>query len=152
MAHELVHQWFGNSVSVENWKDIWLAEGFATYGEWLWLEHAEGPGAAEAAVRNAYRELPVQHIPPGNPQANDLFNGSIYVRGGLTLEALRRRVDDETFFRILRTYLDRYKYGNASTDDFIAVAEEVSGEDLSAFFDAWLLGEELPPIPELGLK
>ena len=89
--------------------------------------------------------------PPGNPPADDLFNGGVYVRGGLTLHALRLEVGDEVFFEILQTYFERYKNGNATTDDFIAVAEEVSGKELTEFFDSWLYSEKIPSIPAIGL-
>jgi aminopeptidase N len=69
----------------------------------------------------------------------------------MTFHALRLRVGDETFFQILRTYTERFRYGNASTSDFIAVAEEVSGQELGEFFDAWLYDAQIPPIPEMGL-
>jgi aminopeptidase N len=150
VAHELVHQWFGNSVSVADWGDIWLNEGFATYGEGLWIEHLEGREALEDWFDYLYAEVerfPDFFPPPGDPAANDLFNAGVYVRGGLTLHALRLEVGDEVFFEILRTYYDRYKGGNAYTGDFIGVAEEVSGEDLSAFFDGWLYDETLPSKP-----
>ena len=150
VAHELVHQWFGDSVSVGDWSSIWLNEGFASYGEALWTEHLYGQQGLNGWVRAVYNEVkayPDFYPPPGDPAANDLFNGGVYLRGGLTLHALRLEVGDDIFFDILRTYYDRYKYGNAVTDDFIAVAEEVSGEDLGDFFDAWLYDEQLPSLP-----
>jgi aminopeptidase N len=69
----------------------------------------------------------------------------------LTLHALRLEVGDEAFFKILKTYYERYKDGNATTDDFIGVAEEVSKNDLTKFFNDWLYGEKIPPIPAMGL-
>ena len=152
VAHELAHQWYGNSVSVQNWRDIWLAEGFATYAEWLWLEHTQGSAVLEDIVRNAYEAAAEQRLPPpANPPPDDLFNGAVYGRGALTLAALRLRVGSDVFFRILRTYSERYRDGNASTRDFIAVAEEISQRDLQSFFEGWLYATEVPGIPELGL-
>jgi aminopeptidase N len=154
VAHELAHQWFGDSVSVADWSDIWLNEGFATYSEALWQEHLYGREGLDDYVTYLYEEVvsdPEYFVPPGNPPADDLFNGGVYVRGGLTLHALRLEVGDEAFFEILKTYFAMYKNDNATTDDFIAVAEKVSGEDLGEFFDLWLHGEALPPIPEMGL-
>jgi hypothetical protein len=92
-----------------------------------------------------------QFPPPGSPPADDLFNQGVYLRGALTLHALRLQVGDEAFFNILRAYAERYQYKNATTADFIALAEEISGQDLGDFFDAWLYATEMPPIPQMGL-
>ena len=123
VAHELAHQWFGDSVSVADWSDIWLNEGFADYSEGLWIEHTQGREALDEWVKSQYAtvvDFPEYFPPPGNPPADNLFNGGVYVRGGLTLHALRLEVGDEVFFDILKTYAERYKYGNATTEDFIA--------------------------------
>ena len=153
VAHELAHHWFGDSVSAANWQDIWLNEGFATYAQWLWAEHKQGRGALDSAVRGAYRGLSERTSPPpGKPPADDLFNNSVYARGALTLHALRLEVGDDTFFRVLQTYTERFRYGNASTADFIAVATEVSGRDLKALFNSWLYANELPKLPESTSK
>ena len=84
---------------------------------------------------------------PGKPPATDLFNSGVYLRGALTLHALRKQVGDDAFFRILQTYTSRYQYGNASTADFRAVAEAVSGQDLAPLFQAWLYDPALPALP-----
>lgn len=155
IAHELAHQWFGDSVSVADWSDIWLNEGFATYAEALWVENRDGRAALDSWVKSRYLGLvQMREIasPPGKPPARNLFNGGVYIWGGLTLHALRLEVGDEVFFDILRTYHARYQYGNATTSDFIAVAEETSGLDLKSFFDNWLYSEKIPPIPELDLS
>lgn len=151
IAHELAHQWFGDSVSLKNWQDIWLKEGAATYAEWLWLEHKEGRDALDAKVRRVYPMEAFSPNPPGNPLSTNLYTSTIFDRGAMTFHALRLRVGDEVFFQILRTYTERYRYGNASTAEFIAVAEEVSEQDLTEFFDAWLYARKIPAIPEMGL-
>ena len=148
VAHELAHQWFGNSVSPASWQDIWLNEGFATYAEWLWLEHTEGPQALTGRVTRVHAAAGARNfLPPGQPPVDDLFNGSVYLRGALTLHALRLTVGDAIFFDILRTYHDRNQYGNAATADFIAIAEEISGQALAEMFDDWLYGQTAPDLP-----
>jgi aminopeptidase N len=154
VAHELAHQWFGDSVSVADWSDIWLNEGFATYSEGLWIEHLDGREALDDWVNFHYAEVttyPENYISPGKPPTDELFNGGVYVWGGLTLHALRLEIGDEAFFETLKTYFALYKNGNATTDNFIAVAEHVSGKELNEFFDLWLYSEKIPPIPEMGL-
>lgn len=150
VAHELAHQWFGNSVSPANWQDIWLNEGFASYASALWIEHTQGQAAFEAEMQSYYDVIDNRDYSPGAPPPGDLFNRGVYLQGAWTLHALRLEVGDEAFFAILRIYYDRFKYANASTADFIAVAEEVSGQDLSALFDAWLFEGGVPPVPEMA--
>jgi aminopeptidase N len=152
VAHELAHQWFGDSVSLSRWGDVWLNEGFATYMSWLWFEHQGGRKQLDAIVAQTYAALEQMSAaggmaPPGDPPVNDLFNYSVYYWGAMTLHALRLQVGDNAFFEILRTYYDRYQYGNATTDDFIAVAEEISGQDLGDFFASWLHGTSIPALP-----
>ena len=148
MVHELAHQWFGNSVTPADWGDIWLNEGFATYAEWLWLEHTKGEAAMLATIAGDRDAMAISGLaPPGSPPADDLFNASVYVRGGLVLHALRAEVGDEAFFEILLTYAERYRYGIVTTEEFISLAEDASGHDLDALIASWLYGAEVPPLP-----
>ncbi len=148
VAHELAHQWYGDSVTPATWQEIWLNEGFATFGEFLWLEHRYGVEVMEAYAAQLHASLRFTASRPiADPGIAELFGAAVYWRGGLTLHALRREVGDEAMKAILTTYHDRHRYGNAATADFIAVAEEVAGRDLDALFRAWLEGGELPPFP-----
>jgi len=148
MVHELAHQWFGNSVTPADWGDIWLNEGFATYSEWLWIEHTAGHSAMLSQVEAERNRMAISALPPpGSPPGDDLFNSSVYIRGGLVLHALRVEVGDEAFFDIVRQYADTYRDGVVTTNDFITLAESVSGHDLDDLFDRWLYGEEVPELP-----
>jgi aminopeptidase N len=147
IVHELAHQWFGDSVSLENWKDVWLKEGMATYAEWLWASRGQD---LEVVNKVVYVQT-MGYYPKtliGHPPSNDLYRGEVYIGGGLVFHALRQKVGEKAFFKILSTYLNRYKYGNAGTDDFIAIAEEISKQDLDdAFFD-WLNRVEIPVLTQ----
>jgi aminopeptidase N len=143
LAHELAHQWFGNDVSPGSWRDIWLNEGFATYGEWLWSERSDGPSADVIADEAAGMEL---DLPPGDPGPDDLFADSVYVRGALTLHVLRHQLGDEAFFDLLRAWSERYGGRTATSADFEALATQVAGEDLTPLFDAWLRAADAPDL------
>ena len=147
VAHELAHQWFGNAVSPERWQDIWLNEGWATYATWMWTEHRGGITAQQAynAWYGPARTPEYWSLQIGDPGADGLFATQIYNRGAGTLHALRVEVGDEAFFEGARLWLERYDDSAATADDFQAVYEEVSGEDLDEFFDTWLYDQVKPP-------
>ncbi len=146
VLHELLHQWFGNSVTLSQWSDIWLHEGFAAYFMALWLEKRLGASAYEDMIRQNFAigdSLPA----PSEPEQSQLLSPSVYSRGALVLHALRSEVGEETFFEILRTFYSENAYGNVSTADFIAVAEVLSERELDELFDAWLYGARIPDLP-----
>src|SRR3954452_5570725 len=146
VAHELAHQWVGDSVTPEQWKDIWLNEGFATYAEWLWGE-SRGQTTVQAQfdrVMKAKATDPFWQVLPGDPGAPDLFDAATYDRGGATLVALRTTIGDRPFATLLRTWTTQNRGGNVTTADFIALAEQVSGQQLDDFFDTWLYTKGKP--------
>ena len=148
IAHELAHQWFGNSLTVGDWRDIWLHEGFACYAEWLWSQ-ASGGRSADGHARAWHERLArlPQDVVLADPGPADLFDDRVYKRGALTLHALRLSLGDEVFFRLLRAWTARYRHGTVSTRQFVGMAAAVAGRDLGAFFDAWLFGMPLPALP-----
>lgn len=141
VVHELAHQWFGNHVAVQRWRDIWLNEGFATFMEWRWNERNGGRSAA-AALRFAYDTNPrgssLWSLEIGAPGPGHVFDYAVYERGAMTVQALRNRVGEQDFWRIIRTWLAEQGGRNGSSAQFEALAERVSGEDLQGFFEAWL--------------
>jgi aminopeptidase N len=146
IVHELAHQWFGDSVSLTRWQDIWLNEAFATYAEWLWDEHLK-KDSAEATFKRYYRQPAKSTIfqpPPADPTRRSMFGLSVYTRGAMGLQALRDRVGDKAFFTILRDWATQYRYGHGTTDEFIALAEKVSGKPLGTLFHAWLYEKGKP--------
>lgn len=150
VAHEIAHHWFGNSVRLRRWDDIWLNEGIARYAEALWEEHKAGPEARDRVLDGLADALerssgdPNRAFAIGNPRAEDLFDGAIYNRGALTLHALRVELGDKAFFELLREWHARNAGRAVTTAEFVALAEEVSGSDLGAFFDRWLFEAPLP--------
>ncbi|MGI8646052.1 MAG: M1 family metallopeptidase [Nocardioides sp.] len=147
LVHELAHQWFGDSVSVKGWRDIWLNEGFATYMEVRYAETHGGPSGS-AWLDRAYGQYAsgdsFWRLPIADPGPDRIFDGAVYDRGAMTLQALREVIGDQAFETVLRTWVERRRHGNGSTEDFRALAKEITGRDLGAFFDVWLLATEKP--------
>ena len=149
VVHELAHMWYGDSVALARWSDIWLNEGLASYAEWMWSE-AQGRGTAQEIFDENYArpaDAAFWRLRIGDPGPANLFAGAVYDRGAMTIHALRLAVGDATFFRILRSWAQRNKGGNVTTAQFIAHAERVSGQQLDALFDAWLFTPSKPAAP-----
>ncbi|MFD0165527.1 M1 family metallopeptidase [Streptomyces decoyicus] len=150
IVHELAHQWFGDSVSVRQWKNIWLNEGFASYAQWLWAEH-KGTLTAHDAFRKAYDARPAGDafwkVKVADPQRDTMFAQAVYTRGAMTLQALRERIGDKAFFKLLPAWTSAHRYGNADTAQFIALAEKISGQQLDDLFAVWLNTDSKPPLP-----
>jgi pimeloyl-ACP methyl ester carboxylesterase len=139
LAHELAHQWFGNSLSVRNWKDVWLNEGLATYAALMWLEHDQGRQAYDAEIERLAKqryEGPIRLNDSTNIAR--MFTGTTFEKAALMVHALRSRMGDAPFLAALRSYTAQNKYGLVSTDDFRAAMEAERGESLDSFFRSWL--------------
>lgn len=150
ISHELAHQWYGDAITCKDWHNIWLNEGFATYAEGVWIEAIQGKAAYNNYIanemnsaKNAVGSVWVQDI----SSVNSIFNyARSYAKGAVILHMLRGVVGDSTFYNILRTYTyhPTVSYGVAVTEDFQAIAENVSGMDLDYFFQQWIYGENYP--------
>lgn len=146
MAHEIAHQWFGNSATESGWPHVWLSEGFATEMTHLYLENKYGPDTLSArliADRKAVIEFAKTRYTPivdSSEQENflALLNRNSYEKGGWVLHMLRRKLGDSLFWTGVRTYYKKYAGSNAATNDFNKIMEEVSGIDLKDFFQQWL--------------
>ncbi len=147
VVHELAHQWFGDSVSVQRWRDIWLNEGFATFMEVYYAER-HGGVRGRTWLRNTYDDLSsgrgFWRVDLGNPGPGNVFAGPIYTRGAMALQALRNRIGERAFWRTLRTWVREHRYGNGTVRSFRDLAEDVAGEQLDGLFRAWLKASRPP--------
>ncbi|WP_405593316.1 M1 family metallopeptidase [Streptomyces sp. NBC_01092] len=155
MMHELVHSYFGNSVSPATWADLWINEGHADFYGLLYRYERGWPDSLglttlEARMKNTYAQGDQwRHDwgPVAAPNAVNLFEGQRYLGGVLVLYALRNLVGEDAFTALERAFLARYRNSSASTQDFIAVASEISGQDLTGFLRDWLYGTKTPRMP-----
>ncbi|MBS1519021.1 MAG: T9SS type A sorting domain-containing protein [Bacteroidetes bacterium] len=150
MAHELTHQWFGDKISCGSWENIWLNEGFATYGEALYNEYLYGKSGYDEFIKyrmaDAKRATGSVYVQDVN-SVSQIFNGDrSYAKGCAVLHMLRGITGDSVFFAILKSYSSdtNYAYKTAVTADFMNTAESVSGHDLDYFFSEWIYGENFP--------
>ncbi|WP_055490936.1 M1 family metallopeptidase [Streptomyces sp. TP-A0356] len=150
LVHESAHQWFGDSVTLTRWQDIWLNEGFATYAEWLYSEQHGGETAQQAFDAQYARPATdrLWAFPPADPGSGaHLFDTPVYARGAMALHQLRKAVGDTTFRRILRTWAAEHRNGHGTTAGFIQLSERLSGQDLDALFHTWLATAGKPSAP-----
>jgi aminopeptidase N len=147
-VHELAHQWFGNSLTVADWRHIWLNEGFATYAEWLWSAESGGPSAqAHARTWHARMAGKPADLRLGDPGVGRMFDERVYKRGALLLHALRHEMGDEGFFVLVKAWTAQHRHSVVTSADFVALAEVYAGRSLTAFFARWLDSPRLPPLP-----
>lgn len=137
LAHEIAHEWFGNAVTPAEWTDLWLNEGFATYAELMWQAHSSG-GDLTALVNDDENRLFGSDLAPRSIEAASTFDPAVYGNGAKALHALRIQVGDEVFRSIVRRWFAEHSGRVVGTDDFVAIAEQESGQDLDAFFHQWL--------------
>jgi len=145
IAHETAHQWFGDAVTEREWSNLWLSEGFATYFEELWTQHAFGDSAFRAELSRTRAQILRDTVVATRPVIDStqtdlmkLLDANSYQKGGWTLHMLRTLVGDSAFFRGIRAYYTAHVDGNAMTDDLMAAMEQSSGTKLGWFFDQWL--------------
>ena len=155
IAHEIAHQWFGNSASESEWSHLWLSEGFATYLTNVYIQETKGQNAFYDQLEKdskrifaLYKKSPLPIVDTMTNDLNQLLNANAYQKGSWFLHMLRHEIGDSTFWLAVRTYYDEFKYSNASTEEFKAIVEKVSGKKLDRFFDQWL---KKPGYPELKI-
>jgi aminopeptidase N len=148
LVHEIAHQWYGNSVTPESWKDMWLNEGLATYAEWIWAEDFEDTPAQES-FEEAFADEDNWAFPPADPpSAAEVSDPPVYGRGAMVIHKIRQAVGEGVFYDIVEGWATAHRYGNASTADFTAYVEEQSGKDLGEeVWDTWLYGTDKPARP-----
>jgi aminopeptidase N len=148
-VHEIAHQWVGDSLTVAQWRHIWLNEGFATYVEWLWSERA-GLSTAQELFDVFYGTYPPDDpfwsVVVGDPGPDRIFDSAVYERGAMTLHQLRLAVGDRDFFRILRRWTTRNAGETVTTDEFVELAERISSAELDDLFETWLFTPGRPDL------
>jgi aminopeptidase N len=153
VAHEIAHQWWGDSVTPADWDDLWLSEGFATYFDALFYEHVEGPAALRDRLRSgrerileALKEAPRAVVEPEVENPQHKLTTIVYQKGAWVLHMLRHRMGDEAFFRSMRAYYQRHAGGNVTTADFRRLLEAETGDSLETFLHQWLCRTDIPEL------
>lgn len=152
VAHELAHQWFGDHLSPVDFRNMWLNEGFATYGDVLWSEFIRGEQGLVDAMRTATNICisEERNFPPSysiyDPPAERIFGVNVYYKGAWALHMLRKQIlGDSLYFAVMQDWVQTYGGGNVSTQDFISmIYDHYEGQDIDWFFDQWVYGIGLP--------
>ncbi|AGZ45006.1 M1 family metallopeptidase [Actinoplanes friuliensis] len=152
IAHELAHQWFGDSVGITRWNEVWLSEGFAVFANW-YFDELRGGTTVHDQARQVYQAHPADDpfwtIPLTGPdRPTDAAGERIYFGGALVLQMLRQELGDPTFFRVLRAWTRDHRHGTATTTDFMETATRTSGRDLAPFFRTWVYSPTRPALPD----
>jgi len=148
-VHELVHQYFGNAVSVARWSDMWLSEGHASFYDMFDMRPGQEGPPSEETMRLFYGQAAEDRDsfgPPGAPKVHNVLMGTNSL-GALTLYALYQQLGPTTFRAVEQAFLDRYRDRSATTQDYIDTVNEVSGQNLTGMLNAWLYGPSTPPMP-----
>lgn len=149
VVHENAHQWFGDSISLDTWREIWINEGLASYAEWMWSE-AHGNGTAQQLFDQYYSSIPADdpfwQVTPGDPGAENVFHDAVYDRGAMTMQALRNVIGDQALLNTVHAWVARKAHSTATIEGFIATAEQQSGQQLDEFFNTWLFTPGKPPM------
>jgi aminopeptidase N len=153
-AHEIAHQWFGDSVTASDWDHTWLSEGFATYLTHVYNEYTYGRdvmirglrGDRDRIIQYSAKNPTIALVTPANPKLDNILSTNSYQKGGWVLHMLRRQIGEEAFWKGLATYYKRYQNGNVLTEDFQRIMEEASGRALDAFFHQWVYTPGQPRI------
>lgn len=154
VAHEIAHQWFGNSVTERDWEDVWLSEGFATYFSLLFMEHSGGHEVFLSSLRRSRTAIiNMEKKQPDSPviraaltDMRQVVNGFTYQKGSWTLHMLRRTMGDPAFQEGIRTFYNKFRDGNATTEDFQRTMEAQCGRNLDIFFAQWLRRSGIPAL------
>ena len=153
MAHEIAHQWFGDSVTQKKWSHLWLSEGFATYFTNLYFEHTYGKEKLKERliierkkVNRFYERQKTPVIDTETKNYMKLLNANSYEKGAWFLHMLRIKIGDKQFWQSIRAYYQKYQFSNADTQDFKKIVEDITNKDLSVFFNQWLYGIGQPEL------